>query len=428
LIKRFAEQIGTDPANYDQVAAAFLEMLGVAPGNEAAGISQPDFVQAFVAHTSEMELVFGAEPTHQEWQHKSAFGDEADDFKNATRHGRFDELARSSSPLAIVGMSETKIEALKGIFSAADDDDGGTIGPDELFRVLSDVQLGGVLAKQMRTSFGMFSDRFIRTMLEKLDRNGDGEFDFNEFCTAFGPVIDDEGQYQEEKSVTGAQLYALTQEFRFITADVSDLQERLEMAENDLEFKTTQHHIDMVERERLNEQSEEEAARLAAALSKAEAELSSRRRTMDSMEERLASALDEASEMKSKADTAIADKKRLVISNQHKDMEIHSLQRKLDEAEQRVAELEATASQAHQARSLHAQDTGAELSVLEGDLRVAQVCGWTHTQPASVNQLPSIARATASPTVWRHRPYSLTFHLHRGTSHSPGPDRRIAAV
>jgi hypothetical protein len=60
--------------------------------------------------------------------------------------------------------------------------------------VLADDHLGGDLARTMRTSMGAFSERFIRNLFTRLDSNGDGDFDFNEFAAAFSPVIDDNGE------------------------------------------------------------------------------------------------------------------------------------------------------------------------------------------------------------------------------------------
>lgn len=110
------------------------------------------------------------------------------DFTDEVENGVFDELLAENDAAErrlASKMSQKKLNALRGLFNAADDDGGGSIGADELYRVLEDEQLGGDLANAMKTSFATFSERFINNMFTKLDLNGDGHFDFAEFgsCT-----------------------------------------------------------------------------------------------------------------------------------------------------------------------------------------------------------------------------------------------------
>eukprot|EP00038_Savillea_parva_P002228 m.111976 g.111976 ORF g.111976 m.111976 type:complete len:1942 (-) comp10769_c0_seq1:2186-8011(-) len=389
LIKRqFADNVGADEDQLAMVSEAFLEMLGVEPGNESAGVSEANFLNAFQTHGAQMNAVFGEMDSRSRRtslvglgrasmasiQPSPESGGESGPpaaprtslFELATAQGHFDELVPA-------GMTAKKRDTLRAIFTAADEDGGGTIGPEEMLPVLKDDQLGGVLAKQMRTSFGgSFSDRFVRTMLKQLDHNGDGKFDFNEFCTAFGPVISDNGEYVPEQSVTGAQLYALTEEYHILEAEKRDLQERLGAYEADIDFKSHQFSSVLEERDRLNQQAEDEASRLSRELNKATAELQSRMKAMETLEERLASALDESTEMKQQADRAIAERIKLQSASQAKDVQIAELEGRLCDAEQRIDELEEAAVTAHRKRSVHAEDANASISTLAADLREAE--------------------------------------------------------
>jgi Ca2+-binding EF-hand superfamily protein len=128
----------------------------------------------FAKDTAEEERV-----TCNETRRQSVF-----DFKSAVTDGVFEELLleNNASELRMYEhMTEKKITALRGLFNAADDDGGGSIGADELFHVLADEHLGGDLAKGMRSSLAGFSERFIDNMFHRLDQNADGHFDFPEF-------------------------------------------------------------------------------------------------------------------------------------------------------------------------------------------------------------------------------------------------------
>eukprot|EP00035_Acanthoeca_spectabilis_P030321 m.8918 g.8918 ORF g.8918 m.8918 type:complete len:1218 (-) comp4118_c0_seq1:210-3863(-) len=125
-----------------------------------------------------------------------------------------------------------KLEALRTLFEAADDDNSYCIGPEEFFIVLEDDQLGGVLATQMRESMGStFSTEFVENLLRHLDADKNGRFTKLEFYRAFAPVIDDHGDYRPDQGISGAQLFALQQEYK----NLSD-----EMREREEDFNQTQ--------------------------------------------------------------------------------------------------------------------------------------------------------------------------------------------
>ena len=71
---------------------------------------------------------------------------------------------------------------------------------------MSDVSLGGA-ADKLRECLGEASvNRFHANVWDYLDRDKNGSFDFEEFCMAFAPVIDDDGDYIPALGLYGAQV------------------------------------------------------------------------------------------------------------------------------------------------------------------------------------------------------------------------------
>jgi hypothetical protein len=62
-------------------------------------------------------------------------------------------------------------------------------------------------ADKLRESLGEASaNRFLANVWDHLDRDRNGSFDFKEFCIAFAPVIDDNGDYIPAVGLYGAQV------------------------------------------------------------------------------------------------------------------------------------------------------------------------------------------------------------------------------
>lgn len=223
-----------------QVADSILTMLGAdadaSAEDDGSAITLAGFTAAYLRHPVEIRAVFAVDPHSanssrvepEEDVSESPVGRSrsAFEFEGAVEEGKYDELLQSgdgagggdgdADSKVFEGMSKKKYDALCSLFKAADLDGGGSIGAEELHHVLADEQLGGDLAHKMRSSFATFSQRFMKNMMKRLDRDGDGHFDFREFAVAFSPVIDDNGEYMPEASITGAQLYALQIEYKLL--------------------------------------------------------------------------------------------------------------------------------------------------------------------------------------------------------------------
>lgn len=94
------------------------------------------------------------------------------------------QLLNNTSPKSLApkkqSISHKKLNELKRVFSTFDKNGDGYITNEELRESLKNVGM-------------VMTEKDIQEMVEKLDRNGDGLLDFNEFCDLFESIVSREG-------------------------------------------------------------------------------------------------------------------------------------------------------------------------------------------------------------------------------------------
>ena len=83
--------------------------------------------------------------------------------------------------------------------------------------------------------------RFHANVWAYLDRDKNGSFDFDEFCLAFAPVIDDHGDYMPGLGLYGAQIHALSIECTEAARDKIEAERALRDSQRQLEHQVCGH-------------------------------------------------------------------------------------------------------------------------------------------------------------------------------------------
>mmetsp|Transcript_22669 Transcript_22669/g.68245 ORF Transcript_22669/g.68245 Transcript_22669/m.68245 type:complete len:1363 (+) Transcript_22669:58-4146(+) len=369
-----ATMVGKPRETVQKVQDAYLELLECDGTNHIITIT--NFVMAYFKRTAEIYAIFGpdveTEPEETEIQAGPADREDWDYSSSFTSNPGFQEAAdelleghRDASQQRMAGMSQTKLNALRRFFDTADKDGGNSIGADELYSVLQDEDLGGELAISMRKELASFSSRFVRNMFEKLDQNGDGNFTFDEFAEAFSPIINDEGEYTPETSISGAQLHALKIEYGHLAATLANRDEELAdvkgnlglklQAEENLIKKLVEYQNDA---ENAADVLEKDNTRLRGMLKKEQATVSSLEATIEEHEK----TIDDLRKQLAKSRTAMLQLPPVAVE------ETDDLSQQLANARELAEQLRQSLDAATTAHDAYRRETDQRIAKLEADL------------------------------------------------------------
>lgn len=115
-------------------------------------------------------------------------------------------------------LTEEKLKHLHDIFNLADEDGTGSIGCEELMTILQDESITG---RKLRN----ISEEYVRTVMNTIDTDGNGELDFDEFVRAFQDIITNEGGTAEDKSLFAAENKAMLKEMEELEARLKQSEE-----------------------------------------------------------------------------------------------------------------------------------------------------------------------------------------------------------